>query len=59
MIKMRIVLLIQSAFPLDNSITNIYTIPILQQGGGEYGRTKGAQTMARNDLSRTRQRRID
>ena len=45
----------QVTFPLDNSITNLYTIPILQQGGGKHGRTKTAQALARNDLSETGQ----
>ena len=28
----------QAAFPLDNLIISLYTIPILQQGGGEHGK---------------------
>ena len=29
-----------TALSLDNSISNLYTIPILQQGCGEHSRTK-------------------
>ena len=42
-------------FPLDNSISTLYTIPILQQGGGKHGRKERAQTMARHDFPGTGQ----
>lgn len=43
-------MLILTAFPLDNSITNLYTISILQQGGGEYGRKERAQDRTFREL---------
>ena len=48
-----------TALSLDNSISNLYIIPILQQGGGKHGRTKTAQALARNDLSETGQQSTD
>ena len=46
----RLVLTPLAAFPLDNSIITIYTLLILQQGGGEHGRKERAQTMAGYDF---------
>ena len=45
----------QAAFPLDNLIINLYTILILQKGGGKHGRKERAQRMARHDFPGARQ----
>ena len=55
----RLVLTPLAAFPLDNSIITIYTILILQQGGGEHGRKEIAQTLAGYDFPGAGQQSID